>query len=40
MTGYIPKYAVNPHLVIGIIPYMEGASSKLEPDPPAVGSPE
>ena len=37
MTGYIPKYAVNPH-GDGIIPYMAERIFQLEPEPPAVGS--
>ena len=37
MTGYIPKYAVNPH-GDGIIPYMAECIFQLEPEPPAVGS--
>ena len=31
MTGYIPKYAVNPH-GDGIIPYMAERIFQLEPD--------
>ena len=37
MTGYIPKYAVNPH-GDGIIPYMAERIFQLEPEPPAVDS--
>ena len=37
MTGYIPKYAVNPH-GDGIIPYVAERIFQLEPEPPAVGS--
>ena len=37
MTGYIPKYPVNPH-GDGIIPYMAERIFQLEPGPPAVGS--
>ena len=33
MTGYIPKYAVNPH-GDGIIPYMAERIFQLEPEPP------
>ena len=32
MTGYIPKYAVNPH-GDGIIPYMAERIFQLEPEP-------
>ena len=35
MTGYIPKYQVNPH-GDGIIPYVAERIFQLEPEPPAV----
>ena len=37
MTGYIPKYQVNPH-GDGIIPYVAERIFQLEPEPPAVSS--
>ena len=37
MTGYIPKYQVNPH-GDGIIPYVAERIFQLEPEPPAVDS--
>ena len=37
MTGYIPKYQVNPH-GDGIIPYVAERIFQLEPEPPKVGS--
>ena len=35
MTGYIPKYPVNPHCD-GIIPYVAERIFQLEPEPPVV----
>ena len=37
MTGYIPKYQVNPHGG-GIISYVAEHIFQLEPEPPAVDS--
>ena len=37
MTGYIPKYQVNPH-GDGIISYVAERIFQLEPEPPAVDS--
>ena len=37
MTGYIPKYPVNPH-GDGIITYVAERIFQLEPEPPKVGS--
>ena len=37
MTGYIPKYQVNPH-GDGIIPYVAERIFQLEPEPPSVGN--
>ena len=37
MTGYIPKYQVNPH-GDGIIPYVAERIFQLEPEPPMVDS--
>lgn len=37
MTGYIPKYQVNPH-GDGIIPYVAERIFQLEPEPPVVDS--
>ena len=37
MTGYIPKYQVNPH-GDGIVPYVAERIFQLEPEPPTVGS--
>ena len=37
MTGYIPKYPVNPHCD-GIIPYVAERIFQLEPEPPVVDS--
>ena len=37
MTGYIPKYQVNPHGG-GIISYVAERIFQLEPEPPAVDS--
>ena len=37
MTGYIPKYQVNPH-GDGIIPYVAERIFQLEPEPPAGSS--
>ena len=38
MIGYIPKYPVNPS-GDGIIPYVAERIFQLEPEPPAVDSP-
>ena len=37
MTGYIPKYQVNPHGG-GIISYVAEHIFQLEPEPPSVGN--
>ena len=37
MTGYIPKYQVNPH-GDGIISYVAERIFQLEPEPPSVGN--